>query len=76
MFVCVVSLSQPSSKDLLYAKCLCVASLSQPSRKDLDYPHWNVHVPNKCRKKFFKVKRPQLLAHILDEAARTLSTAF
>ena len=24
MFVCVVSLSQPSSWDLLYVKCLCV----------------------------------------------------
>ena len=26
MFVCVVSLSQPSSKDLLCVKCLCVLS--------------------------------------------------
>ena len=26
MFVCVVSLSQPSSRDLLYVKCLCVLS--------------------------------------------------
>ena len=26
MFVCVFSLSQPSSKDLLYVKCLCVLS--------------------------------------------------
>ena len=26
MFVCVVSSSQPSSGDLLYAKCLCVLS--------------------------------------------------
>ena len=24
MFVCVASLSQPSSRDLLYVKCLCV----------------------------------------------------
>ena len=26
MCVCVVSLSQPSSRDLLYVKCLCVLS--------------------------------------------------
>ena len=26
MFVCVVSLSQPSGRDLLYVKCLCVLS--------------------------------------------------
>ena len=26
MFACVVSLSQPSSRDLLYVKCLCVLS--------------------------------------------------
>ena len=26
MFVCVVSLSQPSGRDLLYPKCLCVLS--------------------------------------------------
>ena len=26
MFVCVGSLSQPSSRDLLYLKCLCVLS--------------------------------------------------
>ena len=26
MFVCVVPLSQPSSRDLLYVKCLCVLS--------------------------------------------------
>ena len=26
--VCVVSLSQPSSRDLLYVKCLCVVCLS------------------------------------------------
>ena len=26
MFVCVVSLSQPSSRDILYVKCLCVLS--------------------------------------------------
>ena len=26
MFVCVVSLSQPSSRDLLYIKCLCALS--------------------------------------------------
>ena len=26
MFVCVVLLSQPSSRDLLYVKCLCVLS--------------------------------------------------
>ena len=26
MFVCVVSLSQCSSRDLLYVKCLCVLS--------------------------------------------------
>ena len=39
MFVCVVSLSQPSSRDLLYVKCLCVCvvSLSQPSSRDLLY---------------------------------------
>ena len=48
MFVCVVSLSQPSSRDLLYLKCLCVlsrylspaveiVSLSQPSSRDLLY---------------------------------------
>ena len=37
--VCVVSLSQPSSRDLLYVKCLCVCavSLSQPSSRDLLY---------------------------------------
>ena len=29
MFVCVVPLSQPNSRDLLYVKCLCVL-LSQP----------------------------------------------
>ena len=49
MFVCVVSLSQPSSRDLLYPKCLCVlsgyvkclcvcvVSLSQPSSRDMLY---------------------------------------
>ena len=26
MFLCAVSLSQPSSRDLLYVKCLCVLS--------------------------------------------------
>ena len=26
MFMCVVSLSQPSSRDILYVKCLCVLS--------------------------------------------------
>ena len=26
MFVCVVSLSQPSCRELLYVKCLCVLS--------------------------------------------------
>ena len=26
MFVCIVPLSQPSSRDLLYVKCLCVLS--------------------------------------------------
>ena len=26
MFVCVVSLPQPSSRDVLYVKCLCVLS--------------------------------------------------
>ena len=26
MFVCVVSLSQPSRRDILYVKCLCVLS--------------------------------------------------
>ena len=26
MFVCVVPLSQPSSRDLVYVKCLCVLS--------------------------------------------------
>ena len=37
--VCVVSLSQPSSRDLLYVKCLCVCvvSLSQLSSRDLLY---------------------------------------
>ena len=46
MFLFVVSLSQPSSRDLLYVKCLCVLSryhspvveipsLSQPSSIDL-----------------------------------------
>ena len=30
MFVCVVSLSQPSSRDLLYVKCLCVLSYLSP----------------------------------------------
>ena len=36
MFVCVVSLSQSSSRDchMLYVKCLCVVSLSQPSSRD------------------------------------------
>ena len=37
MFVCVVSLSQPSSIDLLHVKCVCVVSLSQPSSRDLLY---------------------------------------
>ena len=37
MFVCVVPLSQPSSRDLLYVKCLCVVPLSQPSSRDLLY---------------------------------------
>ena len=35
MFVRVVPLSHPRSKDLLYVKCLCVVSLSQPNRRDL-----------------------------------------
>ena len=35
MFVCVVPLSQPSSRDLLYVKC--VVSLSQLSSRDLLY---------------------------------------
>ena len=26
MFVCVVTLSQPSSRDMLYVKCVCVLS--------------------------------------------------
>ena len=42
MFVCVVLLSQPSSRDLLYAKRLCVVLLSQPSSRDLDNPLWEV----------------------------------
>ena len=33
MFVCVVPLSQPSSRDLLYVKCLCVVPLSHPSSR-------------------------------------------
>ena len=33
MFVCVVSLSQPSNRDLL--DVVCVVSLSQPSSRDL-----------------------------------------
>ena len=38
MFVCVVPLSQSSSRDLLYVKCLCVLSpLSQSSSRDLLY---------------------------------------
>ena len=38
MFVCVVQLSQPSSRDLLYVKCfVCVVQLSQPSSRDLLY---------------------------------------
>ena len=37
MFVCVVPLSQPSSRDLLYVKCLRVVPLSQPSGRDLLY---------------------------------------
>ena len=35
MCVCVVSLSQPSSRDLLHVKCVCVVSLSQPSSRYL-----------------------------------------
>ena len=35
---CAVSLSQPSSRDLLYVKCIVfVVSLSQPSSRDLLY---------------------------------------
>ena len=47
MFVCVVSLSQPSSRDLLCAKCLCVLSryVNLASSSDLVYPLWDVHVP-------------------------------
>ena len=38
MFVCVVPLSQPSSRDLLYVKVfVCVVPLSQPSSRDLLY---------------------------------------
>ena len=33
----VVLLSQRSSRDLLYVKCLCVVLLSQPSSRDLLY---------------------------------------
>ena len=34
--VCVVSLSQPSSRDLLMLNiCVCVVSLSQPSRSEM-----------------------------------------
>ena len=36
MFVCVVSLSQCGSRDLLYVKCLCVLSRC-PSYRDLLY---------------------------------------
>ena len=36
MFVCVVPLSQPSSREwyMLYVKCLCVVPLSQPSSRE------------------------------------------
>ena len=35
MFVCVVSLSQPSSRDQgMLNVCVCVVSLSQPSSRD------------------------------------------
>ena len=38
MFVCVLSLSQPSSRGLLYFKCvLFIVSLSQPISRDLLY---------------------------------------
>ena len=36
--VCVVLLSQPSNRDLVYATCyVCVVLLSQPSNRDLVY---------------------------------------
>ena len=38
MCVCVVPLSQPSGRDLLYVNvCVCVVPLSQPSSRDLLY---------------------------------------
>ena len=37
MSVYVILLSQASSKDLLYVKCLCVVLLSLPSSRDLLY---------------------------------------
>ena len=38
MFVCIVPLSQPSSRDLLYVKMfVCIVPLSQPSSRDLLY---------------------------------------
>ena len=44
MCVCVVSLSQPSSRDLLYAKCLRV--LSRDLRPvEICYPICDVHAP-------------------------------
>ena len=53
--VCVVPLSQPSSRDLLWLNVsVCVVPLSQPSNRDLDYPLWAVHV---SEKKMYKDKR-------------------
>ena len=52
--VCVVSISQPSSRYLD-----CVVSISQPNSRGLDYPLW-VHAP-KRRKKMYKEKRKRKL---------------
>ena len=45
MFVCIVPLSQPSSRDLLYVNVnVCIVPLSQPSSRDLLYVNVNVCV--------------------------------
>ena len=50
MFMCVVTLSQPSSRDMLYVQCLCVCChvISAHSR-DLVYPLLGCFVYNNKR---------------------------
>ena len=72
MFVCVVPLSHPSSKDLLYVKCLCVVSLSQPSNRDRLYVKCLcvVSLSQPSRSDLFYVKCLCVLSRYLSEVVK------